>query len=539
MKKITVLILTMLSVFTLTACKEEEPIETLDFNELYPNHRNYYQVFVRSFADSDNDGIGDFNGIKENLDYFVDLGVEGLWLMPIHPSPSYHGYDIDDYYAVNSDFGTLEDFEALTAAAEEKGIDIIIDYVLNHSSDTHPWFEAFKRGEEPYDEYYRRIETDDERYGSRGSWGQTIWHSLGDGTYYAGYFGGHMPDLNWSNEAVQQEMLDVALYWMDLGVSGFRLDAAMHLQARNEVPSGYIAFQETLFQLEYWEFQLKEAYPEAYVVGEIWEDFDLYKEFFAVMDSAFHFDFGHLVVNTINRGHNDEYAEQLIDWHEASLAISPDAIEAPFLRNHDQNRIASNGSDGAPNIGDDLAGLKLAAEMLLTVPGNPYIYYGEELGMKGEAYNQAPIWDATIRLPMLFETDYKTTWTSDLWGYEDTYNQDVASVETQQEDETSLYNVYRKLLHLRQDSLALKYGTMLEYEQNHAGLQGFYRLFDYDEDHQDVVLVLHNVSEETFDAPETFEEILYYSGGAYEGELAPQSTLIVQMNNDLLGEGDE
>jgi len=537
MKKVTLILITVLSLLTMAACQQQTPEEeTIDFTSIFPNHRNYYQVFVRSFADSNGDGIGDFIGIKENLDYFEDLGVEGLWLMPIHPSPTYHGYDVEDFYAVNPDFGTLEDFEALTAAANERGIDIIIDYVLNHTADTHPWFEAFKNGEEPYKDYYRRIDSSDPRYGTRGSWGQSIWHSLGDGTYYAGYFGGYMPDLNWSNPAVQDEMLDIALYWMDLGVAGFRLDAALHLQARNEVPAGYVPFQETLFQLEYWEFRLKEAFPDAYIVGEIWDSFDLYKEFFAVMDSAFHFDFGHLVVNTINRGHNENYVDQLIRWHEASFEVAIDAIEAPFLRNHDQNRIASGGSPGSPNIGDDLNALKLAAEMLLTVPGSPFVYYGEELGMKGEAAGVAPIWDATIRLPMLFDNDYKPTWTEDLWGYTDQYNQNVDPVSVQQADEDSLYNVYKRLLHLRQDSHALRYGTMVEYEQNHAGLQGFYRVFDYDEDNQDVVLVIHNVTDEAFDVGVDLDSVIYYTNYTFTGSLAPQTTMIVQLDPLIIGE---
>ncbi len=538
MKKIFVLITLLVLSLTLVACQREPECETRenDLETMFPLQGNYYQLFVRSFADSNGDGVGDFTGIKENLDYFVDLGIDGIWLMPIHPSPSKHGYSVLDFYDVNPEYGTMADFEDMVDAANDKGITIIIDYVLNHTSDQHPWFQAFLDGDPAYADYYRRAEPGDPRLEKRGSWGQTVWHSAGDGTYYAGYFGGYMPDLNWSNPEVRDEMLDVALYWMDKGVGGFRLDAALHLQANAKVPDHYNAFDETLFELAYWEGRLKAVYPDAYIVGEIWTHFGVYNEFYQSMDSPLHFDFGHLVVDAINAGHRSNYVTQLLSWHlqadEKARTHNRVAYEAPFLRNHDQNRIASSSGGGTQNLGDDQSKLRLAAEMLLTAPGNPFLYYGEELGMKGEASGQAPIWDESIRLPMLFENDYKTTWPIDDWNYTDPFNQDVAGVATQREDDASLFNVYRRLLNLRQDSWALKYGTIVEFEDSDRYLQGFYRVLDVDEKLQDAVLVLHNLSNDIiplFDY-ELPGEIIYYTEYDFDNVMAPRSTLIIQLD---------
>lgn len=528
------------AVMLLQSCSEPAndcpPREALALREQFPHHGNYYQLFVRSFADSNGDGVGDFIGIKENLDYFEDLGIDGLWLMPIHPSPSKHGYDVTDYYAVNPEYGSMEDFERLLDEANARGITIIIDYVLNHSSDQHPWFEAFLNGEEGYENFYRRITRDDDRFGNTGSWGQTVWHPAGDGTYYAGYFGGYMPDLNWSNPAVQDEMLNIAKYWMEKGVGGFRLDAALHLQARAKVPSYYNAFDETLNELAYFDFRLKEAYPDAYIVGEIWDNFHVYNQFYRSLDSPLHFDFGHHVVNTVNAGHNSSYASRLVTWQNDAFELAAlhnrTAVEAPFLRNHDQNRIASSSAPGTPNLGDDFEKLRLAAEMLLTAPGSPFIYYGEELGMKGEAHGAAPIWDESIRLPMLFDNAYRTTWPMDDWGYQDPFNGDVDPVGVQQADENSLFNVYRRLLNLRKDSLALTYGTIVEYEDNDRFLQGFYRVLDID-DYQDVLLVLHNPSRDIiplFNENFDHDAVLYYSEHTFEDVLAPRTTLILQLD---------
>ena len=189
----------------------------------YPwwNDSVFYEIFVRSFKDSNGDGIGDLNGLIEKLDYLQDLGVTGLWLMPIHPSPSYHGYDVTDYYSINPDYGTLDDFKRLVTEAKQRNIRIIIDYVLNHTSTEHPWFVASQDPQSPYRDWYVWSKTDP---------GQEHWHRAANGDYYYGFFGEHMPDLNYTNPEVTEKMNDVARFWLqDIGIDGLRLDAAKYL----------------------------------------------------------------------------------------------------------------------------------------------------------------------------------------------------------------------------------------------------------------------------------------------------------------------
>ena len=496
--------------------------ESKDFDQLKPNHRNYYQLFVRSFADSSGDGIGDFNGITENLDYFVEMGIDALWLLPIHPSNSMHGYDVLDFYDVNSDYGTMEDFVNLVDAAAEQGIDIVLDFVLNHTSDQHPWFLEFLAGNLDYEDFYRRIDASDPRFGTQGSWGQDIWHPIGDGTYYAGYFNGMLPDLNWTEEVVQDEILNISKYWMAKGVAGFRLDAALHLEAANEIDPSLNAYEENMQRLLEFEDALKAVYPDAYIVGEIWDSFDTYSDFFAVMDSAFHFEYSDLIISMLQQESGLNYANQLASWEYLSQAVDSTAISAPFLRNHDQDRFASIIVDDEKQ--------RLGAELLLTAPGNPFIYYGEELGMKGVRSGAAPIWDESVRLPFLFENEYLTTWPEAEWSYSDPFNSDVDGVETQLADDNALIQTYKALLNLRQTTPALRYGRVIPYEENTADLQGYYRVLDEGNSAQELVLVLHNLGSNTLSV-EVEGQMLYYSGDDFDGTLSGFETVILRLSN--------
>lgn len=190
------------------------------------NNRVFYEVFVRSFYDSDGDGIGDLQGVIQKLDYLQELGVTGLWLMPVAQSPSYHGYDVMDYYAIEQDYGTNEDFLALMEAAHERDMVVIVDLVMNHTSNQHPWFIASAEGDPDYADFYI-WEEQPGRYTS--PWGSNVWHPR-DGRYYYGLFWEGMPDLNYENPAVTAEMQKVIDFWLEeMGVDGFRLDAIRHL----------------------------------------------------------------------------------------------------------------------------------------------------------------------------------------------------------------------------------------------------------------------------------------------------------------------
>ncbi len=182
---------------------------------------------MRSWADTNGDGIGDLNGVTARLDYLQSLGISGIWLMPINPSPSYHGYDITDYYGINPQYGTLDDFRHLLAEAHKRHIKVIIDLVINHSSDQHPWFKAARDVSSPYHDWYSWAgpHTDLDAISAVGG---KAWRTAGN-AHYLGDFTGAMPDLNYDTPGVRQEMLKLGRYWLRQGVDGFRLDAAQHI----------------------------------------------------------------------------------------------------------------------------------------------------------------------------------------------------------------------------------------------------------------------------------------------------------------------
>jgi glycosidase len=494
----------------------EDCVMEVNYDELYPEMGVYYQLFVRSFADSDGDGIGDFNGITENLDYFVEMGIDSLWLMPIHPSPTYHGYDVLDYYDVNEDFGTMEDFDKLVEEADKLGINIILDWLINHTSIEHEWFTEWMNGNPDYQGYYRSISSGDERLELNPG----IWHSMGGGKYYAGYFV-RMADLNWSNPAVQNEMVNAAKFWLEKGVDGFRLDAAKYLEGYGEVKSPTVPISSTLQKLEWFEYQLESEYPDVYITGEIFSGLTEFKLYYQSMDSALNFETGGDILGVINRGYSTDYVDTLVSNYNTFKEIDPEAIDAPFLFNHDQDRIATilNGNE---------AKLKLAAEMLLTLEGNPHIYYGEEVGMFGYKSTGPEFWDETRRLPLNWGNDYTTSW------HPDTINGSVDDIYTQMEDPTSILYTYKMILNARQNSLALKYGVLEISSENNNALQAYTRTFTHDGEMIDKVLVLHNVTESEYEYGMDNTSVIYYSGGVenFDGVIAPRSTLILQLDTE-------
>ena len=202
------------------------------------NRGVYYEIFVRSFADSDGDGIGDLNGVTEKLDYLKELGIDGIWLMPITASDTYHGYSVTDYMAVNPDYGTEDDLKRLLDEAHSRDMKVIMDLVINHTSINHPWFQAAKSDENSeYRDYYRWVYKTDKKDCNhlldKSSWGDMVWHQEGD-FYYYGVFGADMPDLNYNNPDVRQAAKDAAGHWLELGLDGFRMDAAVHIYGAHE-----------------------------------------------------------------------------------------------------------------------------------------------------------------------------------------------------------------------------------------------------------------------------------------------------------------
>ncbi len=410
----------------------------------YPwwNDTVFYQIFVRSFYDSDGDGIGDLKGLIAKLDYLndgdpnttTDLGVTGLWLMPIHPSPSYHGYDVTNYYAVNPDYGTLDDFKWLLSEAHQRGLHVIIDLVLNHTSDQHPWFVASHYLESSYRDWYAYSATDP---------GQSGWHPLLGGGYYYGFFGKGMPDLNYTNPAVTEQMEDVVCFWMqDVGVDGFRLDAAKYL-----IEEGTLIQNSDSTHAWYQAFRpfYKSLNPQALTVGEVWDLSATAAEYSQgdQFDLTFDFDLSKSLIIALRTGRADEAARTLSRDH----ALFKPSQYATFLANHDMNRVMSQLA-----ANEDKA--RLGATLLLTAPGVPFIYYGEEIGMLGKKP------DEDIRTPMPWSVDANGGFTTGRPWH--AVNPDYAerNVALQSADSTSLLSHYRALIQLRNRHGALRVGDL-------------------------------------------------------------------------------
>jgi alpha-amylase len=439
----------------------------------------FYEVFVRSFADSDGNGIGDLNGLTAKLDYIKRLGVDGIWLMPIQPSPSYHGYDVTDYYGINPDYGTLDDFKRLIAEAHKRDIRIIIDLVVNHTSVEHPWFVDSAKGKmSKYRGWYTWA---NDREGgaspAAGATGSEPWHDKGDDKYLGVFWEG-MPDLNFDNPDVRKEMIAIGKYWLKAGVDGFRLDAAKHI---------FGDFQPTIAsktvqgnnQAWWQEFRqgLNEVNPNAYLVGEVWDGASIIAPYLDhAFDSAFNFDLSAMLLSLAKSEKATDIGFTLSRVHEFYGKTSQGKfIEAPFLSNHDQTRVMS-----ALNNNVDHA--KMAAALLLTMPGNPFIYYGEELGMSG----MKP--DERLREPFPWARALGTT-EETTWEVAQYRGDGEVSVEAEEESPGSLLNHYRTLNTWRAQEPSLRGGTISSYNVDNDSVASYIR---GNGDQQ--VLVLHNLS---------------------------------------------
>lgn len=417
----------------------------------------FYEVFVRSFADSDGDGKGDLPGLLSRLDYLndgnpatsSDLGVDAIWLMPVFASPSTHGYDTTDYEKVNPDYGTNPDLESLVAEAHRRGMRVIIDLVLNHTSDKHPWFqESASSPASPRRDWYL-WRPDDPGWGRPWDPGSATWHRRGDAHYY-GLFWGGMPDLNYRNPAVREEAKRIARLWLGKGLDGFRLDAVRHL-VETGPGAGQSGSPETHAFLREFARAVKEAKPDAVLVGEVWSNTldisDYYGEKGDELDVLFDFPLADAIVEGVKGGGAETIAAVL---EEVRRTYPPGAVDAPFLTNHDQIRIATQ-------LGGDAARLRLAASILLTLPGSPFIWQGEELGVRqppnnDDEFKRTPLpWDAS---PGGGFTTAPRPWQRFAPGKE------AANVAAESADPASLLSRYRELIRVRRASAALRSGDL-------------------------------------------------------------------------------
>lgn len=407
----------------------------------------FYEIFVGSFSDSDGDGIGDLRGIIQRFDYLNDgdpdsglsLGVEGIWLSPIFTSPSYHKYDVADYYQVDPKFGTEEDLKELIELCHERGVKLILDLVINHTSSSHPWFRSFVDAHKSGDtasEYYDFYSWSDSSLTNR-----TMTAFGGTGHYYECNFSSQMPELNYDNPAVRQCMVDVAKYYLDLGVDGFRFDAAK-----------YIYYGETTPNLEFWNWymgELRAIKPDIYTVAEVWDADGLVIPYHSATN-CFNFTMSQvsgLLAKSAQNGNVNGLTAYVADYLEKIQAENPDAMMVSFLANHDTDRAA-----GYLPVSNGRA--KVAANLNLLMPGSPFIYYGEEIGMTGSRGSANT--DANRRLAMNWG-DGDTV--RDPEGANYAASQPNGTVEEQLAREDSLYNHYKKLIMIRNACPEIACGT--------------------------------------------------------------------------------
>lgn len=466
MKKIFALLIVILTSFLLTSCKlEEKP----NYHAIYKNDI-YYSLFVRSFADSNDDGIGDLNGITENLDYLEELGVTAIWLLPIFESPSYHGYDTIDYFKINSDYGTMADLENLVDAANKKGIKIMLDLVINHTSDQHPWYLDIKeKGEKSnYYNYYARNK----------------------GVIYQSFPGG-MLDLNLKNEEVITEIFNIVDYYVEKGIKGFRVDAVHHFF--EELGPRFQVTENILFMNKL-DHHLNTKHQNITLVGEVFQYDSQVLSTYAQGGNTY-FDF--YIQNEIKRkiGGNSSVPtfSRIIERHYSNLTkYNEKHVNSIFLGNHDMDRIAS-----MPEYQDEER-LKMAVRTLFTLPGSPYIYYGDEISLKGKRYegdeiNGRIVYDEYRRTPFLWGNNYETTWIQD-----DGSNEYTKNIFKQLDDPNSMFHIYQEMIKIRKNTPALMYGNKFQaYNLNNDTIS--YIISIADDYFNQKVLVVHNNSSKTIE----------------------------------------
>lgn len=449
------------------SCGQGPEKEEMESSTTPIEQRVFYEIFVHAFYDSNGDGIGDLNGVTARLDYLQELGVNGLWLLPIHPSPSYHKYDVTDYYAIHPDYGTMEDFKRLLDEAHKRDILVLIDMVINHSSDEHPFFvEARKDKKNPYRDYY--VWSSDTALHAENPW---HWHeNNADREKYYGFFWKGMPDLNFDKPDVREEMHKIGAYWLtEVGVDGFRLDAIKYIYPDSLVSKNVEWWQEYRAGLE-------ETGEDFFLVAEIWDKSEYIGSFLNKgVHSAFNFDLSFAIEKMLTTGKDPGIGRLLSEIHSQYDEASEDYQDALFIKNHDQDRIMS--------LLNDPRQAKLAASLLLTLPGIPFLYYGEEIAMLGvkpdEHIREPMVWDLPGQDPG------QTRWIEPLYSTPEK----VVPVSLQMNDPESLLSHYRKLIALRKAHPVLATGSISGLDKISENLCA-YALTGPDEK----ILVIHNLT---------------------------------------------
>ena len=494
----------------------------MSYRVLWYEHALFYEVYVRAFYDSNGDGHGDIQGLIQKLDYIRDLGVDCIWLLPIYPSPLRDdGYDIANYYGILPEYGTLDDFRALVEEIHERGMRVITDLVLNHTSDQHPWFQSARSDRKsPHRDYYVWSDTDQKYSQARiifldteaSNW---TWDETAD-QYYWHRFYATQPDLNFDNPQVQQEMLKVMRFWLELGVDGFRADAVPYLYEREGTSCENLP--ETHAYLKKIRAYIDENYPDCILLCEANQWPEDVRPYFGDGDEfqmGFHFPVMPRIYMALKNG--DRSA---LKWIlDRTPDIPEDCQWCTFLRNHDELTLEMVSEEErqwmwqeyaphprmrlnlgirrrlAPLLDNDRRKIELAYSLLFTLPGSPIIYYGDEIGMGDN------IWlpDRNgVRTPMQWTNEPDAGFSEGAPGsiytpviQDHPYSPDVVNVNAQLHEPDSLLNRIRKLISIRKQNPVFSTGELIWIDEIPSGVAGYWRT------HNNVsILVLNNLSDQ-------------------------------------------
>lgn len=447
MKKILAIILTVIILAgVLAGCGDKPQTEQITAQASTDKYRSFYQIWISAFCDTNGDETGDIPGIISKLDYLNDgdpnagddLGIDGIWLSPMMPSKSYHKYNVRDYFAIDEDFGTLDDLDELIEACHKRGIKVIIDLVLNHSGSDHEFFvkacEELREGKEDgYARYYHFSKNQDGRFN----------HSIYDcDYYYEGPFSEDMPDWNLNFEGTREYFEEVTKFWFDHGVDGFRLDAIKYFEDQETDGVEFLK----------WFYEMAQSYkPDVYMVGEDWDGAASIYEFYeSGIDSLFNFKFATSSGEFANGGRSglvEDLLKALKKYDDNIKTHNKSAINANFLTNHDMARLA-NALDEDEN--------KFAAALYMLAPGNTFTYYGEEIGIEAASTSS----DAFYRTAMIWDNDeLPDIYVPGVSGVEENW---LGGVKQQLEQEDSLLNTYRALYKLRLQNPEIARGNIAE-----------------------------------------------------------------------------
>ena len=500
--------------------KEKGRMEMKDFKKSV-----VYQIYPKSFCDTNGDGFGDLKGVTSKLDYLKELGVDYIWMTPFFISPQKdNGYDVENYYEIDPRYGTMEDFEELSREAKKRGIDLMLDMVFNHTSDRHEWFQKALAGEEKYKKYYifkKGKEDGSAPTNWESKFGGSAWQYVPEmDEYYLHLFDVSQPDLNWENEEVRKEVQKVIRFWMEKGVKGFRFDV-INLISKGEFQDDYEGdgrrfytdgprIHEFLKELNEQTFGQEEG---IITVGEM-SSTSMENCFqYAGADShelSMVFNFHHLKVDFMG---NEKWVlvpadfyklkQILFDWQKGMAEHN--AWNAVFWCNHDQPRVVSR-------FGDEGIYWKQSAKMLATIihcfRGTPYVYQGEELGMtnagftdisqyqdvesinhfrilqekgltKSDAYRILQIHSRdNSRTPMQWEKKENGGFTTGTPWIEVNKNYETINAKTEREDQDSIFYYYQKLIELRKQYDVIAYGDFEEVAREHKDVIAYKRHYE-------------------------------------------------------------